>query len=63
MYRDRVKQIAEVCIALRKMADYLLNNEPENLTAEDFDRMAVDLEGVARTVDGFLDDNQDEGGD
>jgi hypothetical protein len=52
----RLKQIATVCLTLRKRADYLLNNEPENLTLEDLDRMAVELEEMARLVDGLVEE-------
>lgn len=55
-HQSRLKQIATVCLALRKRADYLLNNEPENLTVEDLDQMAMELEEMARLVDGLVED-------
>jgi len=59
----RLKQIATVCLTLRKRADYLLNNEPENLTVEDLDRMAMELEEMAILVDGLVEEDQETGVD
>ncbi len=53
MKRARLKEIMEVCLTLHKRADFFLNNEPEHLTVEDFDAVALELEEVARKVDGF----------
>jgi hypothetical protein len=51
--REQLERIAEVCLSLHKMADYFLNNEPQNLRVEDFDRIALELEEIARMVDMF----------
>lgn len=56
--QSRLKQIATICLTLRKRADYLLNNEPENLNLEDLDRMAVELEEMARLVDGLVEEEE-----
>ncbi len=56
MKRSRLKEIMDVCLTLHKRADYFLNNEPENLTEEDFDAIAMELEEVARKVDGLCGD-------
>lgn len=53
MKKTRLKDIMEVCLTLHKRADYFLNNEPEHLSVEDFDAIALELEEVARKVDGF----------
>jgi len=53
MKRSRLKEIMEVCLTLHKRADFFLNNEPEHLAVEDFDAIAMELEEVARQVDGF----------
>ena len=45
------RQIAEICLTLRKRADFFLNNEPQNMTIEEFDRIAKELETVAVQVD------------
>lgn len=60
--QSRLKQIATVCLTLRKRADYLLNNEPENLTLEDLDRMAMELEEMARLVDGLVEGEEESAG-
>lgn len=52
---ERLKLIANVCMTLRKRADFFLNTEPENLTIEDFDQIAEELEILARDVDNLLD--------
>lgn len=57
---ERLKIIANVCMTLRKRADYFLNSEPENLTIEDFDKVAEELEILARDVDSLLDQPEDE---
>ena len=51
---DRLKSIANVCLVLRKRADFFLNTEPENLSTEDFDVIAAELEALARDVDNLL---------
>ncbi len=56
----RVKQIAAICLALRKQADFFRNTEPENLANADFDRIAQELELLARSVDNLLDVSGDE---
>ncbi len=53
--QELVKQIAGICLALRKHADFFQNTEPENLSNEDFDRIAEELELLARSVDDLLD--------
>ncbi|MFW5837859.1 MAG: hypothetical protein ACOCVM_07600 [Desulfovibrionaceae bacterium] len=50
-----LKDIAAVCLALRQRADYFLHNEPENLSVEDFDNIAIEMEELARTIDNFVD--------
>lgn len=56
--QSRLKQVATICLALRKRADYLLNNEPENLTVEDLDQMAQELEEMARLVDELVEEEE-----
>lgn len=51
---ERLKIVASVCLQLRKRADFFLNTEPENLTTEDFDRIANELELLAQDVDCLL---------
>ena len=51
---QRLKIIANVCLQLRKRADFFLNTEPENLGTEDFDRIADELEQLAQEVDTLL---------
>jgi len=53
--RQQLEKIAQVCLSLHKLADYFLNNEPGNLRVEDFDRLALEIEEVARVVDSFCD--------
>lgn len=53
---SRLKNIARICLTLRKRADYLMNNEPENLTMEDLDKMAMELEEMARLVDELIEE-------
>jgi hypothetical protein len=53
--RSYLKDIAAVCLALRQRADFFLHNEPENLSVEDFDAIAVEMEELARTIDNFVD--------
>jgi hypothetical protein len=50
-----LKDIATICLALRQRADFFLHNEPENLSVEDFDRIAMEMEELARTIDNFVD--------
>jgi len=50
-----LKDIATVCLALRQCADFFLHNEPENLSVEDFDRIAMEMEELARFIDNFVD--------
>jgi hypothetical protein len=56
--QSRLKQVATICLSLRKRADYLLNNEPENLTVEDLDQMAQELEEMARLVDELVEEEE-----
>ena len=57
---ERLKIIANVCMTLRKRADYFLNSEPENLSIDDFDKVAEELEILARDVDSLLDQPENE---
>lgn len=54
--RPQLEKIAQVCLSLHKLADYFLNNEPTNLRVEDFDRLALEIEEIARVVDSFCDE-------
>lgn len=54
--RLQLEKIAQVCLSLHKLADYFLNNEPGNLRLEDFDRLALEIEEIARVVDSFSDE-------
>jgi hypothetical protein len=58
---QQLEKIAQVCLSLHKMADYFLNNEPCNLRVEDFDRLALEIEEIARVVDSFCDELAQEG--
>ncbi len=49
-----IRRIAEVCLTLRKRANFFQDNEPEHLNREDFDAIAAELEAIADLVDGFL---------
>lgn len=60
--RRQLDKIAQVCLSLHKLADFFLNNEPGNLRIEDFDRIALDIEEIARVVDSFCDELAREGG-
>ncbi len=53
---DTLKQIAQVCIGLRKLANYFQDNDPEHLSREDFDEVAAELEKLAAVVDNFLEE-------
>lgn len=55
MDEQRIRDIAAICLALRKRADFFLNTEPENLSTEDLDMIAQELEELAQGVDGLLD--------
>lgn len=55
-HRQQLEKIAQVCLSLHKLADYFLNNEPANLRVEDFDRLAVEIEEIARVMDSFADE-------
>ena len=54
--RQQLEKIAQVCLSLHKLADFFLNNEPVNLRVEDFDRLALEIEEIARVVDSFADE-------
>lgn len=54
--RLQLEKIAQICLSLHKLADYFLNNEPANLRVDDFDRLAVEIEQIARVVDSFCDE-------
>lgn len=59
--RRQLDKIARVCLSLHKLADFFLNNEPANLRVEEFDRIALDIEEIARVVDSFCDELAREG--
>ncbi len=54
MDEQRIREIAAICLALRKRADFFLNTEPENLNTDDLDLVAQELESLAQRVDGLL---------
>ncbi len=54
MDEHRIREIAGICLALRKRADFFLNTEPENLNTEDLDLVAQELEELAQRVDGLI---------
>ncbi len=54
MDEHRIREIAAICLALRKRADFFLNTEPENLNTDDLDVVAQELEELAQRVDGLL---------
>lgn len=53
---SNLKQIAQVCIGLRKLANFFQDNDPEHLSREDFDQVAEELEELAAVVDDFLEE-------
>ncbi len=53
---SNLKRIAQVCIGLRKLANFFQDNDPENLSREDFDQVAGELEELAAVVDDFLEE-------
>ncbi|QJT10141.1 hypothetical protein [Oceanidesulfovibrio marinus] len=59
---SNLKRIAQVCIGLRKLANYFQDNDPEHLSREDFDQVASELEDLAAVVDNFLDEPRGDSG-
>ncbi|MFW5734194.1 MAG: hypothetical protein ACOCWR_03950 [Oceanidesulfovibrio sp.] len=53
---SNLKRIAQVCIGLRKLANFFQDNDPEHLGREDFDQVAAELEDLAAVVDDFLEE-------